>query len=1430
MACPLNKNIVSFKGVDTESDTFKTISNLLNSNDDLDLLRKAFTSTNINNALSSLSGFTSNTNLQDLIVSIKRKKHDALISGSAIQYSQDEELFMKSTRGNILIQSFNDKTGEINLELMIDITKEFINSGASGFTAAEVSKLSEIYGKLKYGIAANGGYRNDLEIDPNDETRYISKTGETFLRASSFFDSIMGRRSFDDSIKETYQAIAKQFEDAEKIYLNTGVAPQGFYINNKNNKIEVFKETIFNGSKKRYTLTQAQENAKNYKKSIMTKGRLYHAYIEEKILLAKLDAINTQEKDSNTKSLLVQSITESLKNNKSNVAKYKKELSVLDNFTTLIDEIQSGANLFMIENMNSMIPGLYVDNGNGMEANPSAKEWLFIDTEKTLAINSKAYSDTSEYDGFGSTLDIVISKTYNGKRIYTIIDAKSGSSDSSEKGAKIKGTNYKNNQDTINKLKLVFNAVMLKATDPEASIEELILSSINDGGDVNFSNKDLMPEFKQLLGLLESQLMIENKDFVMSNKNLFSIDSYFVEPEVLRNERAVLLSTNFNLYSDDIKMKEKLKEIVDSKIKELSSSISKNLKSSISTYQESKDLNKYIQAKSYLETGKRYLNNTSVSFRQKLATHASQSDNQFVQFFYRTFEKANTSLNRYAMNASNEISESFSKVFSNKLSVVAPDYKELYGDLFDTVDTPSTDPNSSSPSYKNYELKNYTNNSSWIDFVNKDRKKAGFADEMRFKIRFQYYKSMNPKAGIGLIESELKARNNSLNGTPFLNTEHEALLLKQIDELKSMNQFNKFKEEEFYKYKDVYKEGWFPSYRLSKDSNQTMKNSIDNMKVVGLKESLSESFVEAINSFDADPYINKDAPLDLPESGMHVNWFNKRSEEDFDNAYSLNFPQAVFEFMYSMERKTEYDKVYHLGVGIVNMFTANDAKGNENVIEFLTNQLLVNVRGQKKKVFGTFTTVNGSEIDINNITMAATTLARWKAMSLNIVGGIASSTVATIVLVNKAINNSLLNLMGQNSSKLNGTYVYDTNDVTWEYLKAMLSGTYAYALSAVKYGLKQTGDNKSLEEFYKSVPMGLDNEKLELISREIGFTPDAIQKIMDENNFNIQPVLSFKNAQEVAFWSYKVVDTINYNAVLLATLKSMKIKGTNKSLFEAYKVENGKLVWDKTIPARGVDSETGELMYGLTTKEIQSLKFMTTKFMGSMRPEEKTAMDSNTMLSLLSTFKRFIPGILDATISAGNEESSLGYYLETGQVDENGLPMYKWIAEADKGSLTMVFDLGTIGFDKVMTLLKLSQVAKNDKIGFKEYFNKLSTSQKRALSLLATNLASSLSFWLFVMQGFKFDEDDEEDMMIKKFIDKNISGMSSTMSPFLVTEYFNAPVPEILKKSLSFFVTLGKDYIEKGKISEGQRRSLNDNMFFDPLITTKQESEEENEE
>lgn len=1430
MACPLNKNIVNFKGVDTESNTFKSISNLLNSNDDLDLMRKAFTSANVNNALSSLSGIATLTNLQDLIVSIKKKQHDSSLTGNMIQYTQDEETFIKSTRGNILLQSFNDKTGEINIDLMIEITKEFINSGATGFTAAEVLKLSEIYGKLKYGIAANGGYRNDLEVDPVDETRYISKNGETFLRASSFFDQVMGRKSFDDSIKETYKAIAKEFEDAENLYTNTGTTPNGFYIENKNNKIEVFKESLSNGSKKRYTLQQAQDNAKNYKKSIMTKGRLYHAYIEEKILMAKLEAVNTQEQDSITKSSIIQSITDSLKINKSNITKYKKELSVLENAVTVIDELQSSASLFMTDNMNTMIPGLYVDNGSGMEVNPSAKEWLFIDTEKTLAINSKVYSETGEYDGFGSTLDIVISKTYNGKRIYTIIDAKSGSSDSSGKGSKIKGTNYKNNQDTINKLKLVFNAVMLKATDPEASIEELILSSVNDGGDVNFSNKDLMPEFKQLLGLLESQLMISNKDFVMSNKNLFSIDSYFVEPEVLRKEREFLLKSNFSLYSDEVKMKEKLKEIVDSKVKELSSTISKNLKSSISTYQESQQLNKYIQAKSYIETGKRYLNNTSVSFRQKLVTHASQSDNQFVQFFYRTFEKANTSLNKYAINASNEISQSFSKVFSNKLSVLAPDYKELYGDLFDTVDTPSTDPSSPNPSYKNYELKNYTNKSSWNEFVNKNRAKAEFADDMRFKIRFQYYKTMNPKAGIGMIESELKARNNSLNGTPFLNSSHESLLLQQIEELKSMNQFNKFKEEEFYKYKDVYKEGWFPSYRLSKDSNQTMKNSISNMKAVGLKESLSESFVEAVNSFDADPYINKDAPLDLPDSGMHVNWFNKRTEEDFDNEYSLNFPQAVFEFLYSMERKIEYDRVYHLGVGIVNMFTANDAKGNENVIEFLKNQLLVNVRGQKKKVLGSFPTINGNEISADNITMAATTLARWKAMSLNIIGGVASSTVATIVLVNKAINNSLLNLMGQNSSKINGTYVYDTNDVTWEYLKAMLSGTYAYALSAAKYGLKQTGDNKSLEEFYKSVPMGLDNEKLELISREIGFTPDAIQKIMDENNFNIQPMLSFKNAQEVAFWSYKVIDTINYNAVLLATLKSMKIKGTQKSLFDAYKVENGKLVWDKTIPARGVDSETGELMYGLTTKEIQSLKFMTTKFMGSMRPEEKTAMDSNTMLSLLSTFKRFIPGILDATISAGNEESSLGYYLETGQVDENGLPMYKWIAEADKGSLTMVFDLGSIGFDKVMTLLKLSKIAKNDKIGFNEYFDKLSTSQKRALSLLATNLLSSLSFWFFIMQGFKFDEDDEEDMMIKKFIDKNISGMTSTMSPFLVTEYLNAPVPEILKKSLSFFMSLSKDYIEKGEISEGQRRSLNDNIFFDPLVTTKQEQQESEDE
>lgn len=1378
---PLSSGLSSVLGGDNSKE-YKSLELLLNSNEHTDEF----------NAYLHSKGLDTKYKYTDIVDNIRDQIEK--FKNPSFKETQDQLDRNKSLSNWNLYNSFDKNVGDPSIDVINEYLAYSINKGVINAIINDKLMIDAIINaasKISLSKSTVTHYKDEIEVDPNNESVYTSKDkSKSFIRASSMVDDMFSK--IDPALKksETKRRVIADFEQ----FLKEG---RKGYVDKGGQIVKVDKNGVIS------TIDDEVNRRLQYSEKRRQQGQLFHAVLSSRIL-----SIKNSVKSGAFDAQITQ--TEALIN------------SLNGSLGLDISEVATQADLMLKETLTSIDSSYYNQDGPDL----SNEKWLDVGTEETIAVDMDNNFNvlSNKVSGMASTVDIVIrNQDSNGNSTYTIIDAKNVSHDLSDNGEKLVGTNLKNNTKTENKVKLVLNALMLKAREPNARIENLILTYTQGEIDKDLGkiqSLSVMKEMQDILNGLKVYFNKVNPRFVSENQQLFQFSSYMSEPPVIIKEKKAL---SLKYYTDKIDplvtsiddyIQSNLSSFVSNKIRSIQADMKALPDNSEASNTLKSELIQFIEAKSYLETGKRYLKNTRVSKRQASMTHSSMSDNQYIQMYHRSFEEANNTLNSFLSKLSSKTDKLFSKVKPSSVVGLNPDYKDMYSWMYKKDEAIHR---YEKVKYGTIKLITYED-AEW-NSLNQNQK--DFLDQQRWTIRYTLFRTMNPLGAVPFITKELNRTD--------LSKDSRELLENQLKELQAISTGDKFKIDNYNTGNPnsdfKYYEGWVPSMKKMHEANSFLdgKNTLKN---------IYEKTTSELMSFMDDEFVKKDED-GLPDYGLKVNWFNapyleKENgvaldyEDHFDKNFSYNLPQAIYEFAYSMERKRVLDDVYFLGKGISTML-ANEKDGNvlnEHAISMINNQLLINIRGQKKEDLGK-AEILGKEINVDRFARTSGAVARWMTMSLNIAGGIGSSLGASVIIMKRVFDAFVSGTYGAITGV--GKHTYDTNAISLDYFVGL--GIGAWAQARATFGVAKTAFNVG-----DASDNGMAN-KLNLISKEIGFKPDDIQMLIKENGFNVQPLIHAGRVQDVAFFSYKVVDSINYNALLYASLKNMKIKGTDISVWDAYYVEDGELKWKDGV-VRGIDKENGKVITRLTAKEIQSLKFSTTKVMGSMRPEEKTAMDASTLTSLFSTFKRFLPGLIDGTIGGLNEESSLGYYIETGQVDANGLPIYDWVSEKDQGSVRNMFELSVNGFKTLATTLRFAQTAKQDREQFMMYWESLSRHQKRGLVGVITTFITGF-FILGSIAADWEDEDKEEGLEKPSFATRILKKTTNGLGPFYgftsIFDYSGIPVYDILSKFPELVGTAASNLRDDGKLSGATENKLNDYMILDPFIETKKEEELNNE-
>lgn len=152
-------------------------------------------------------------------------------------------------------------------------------------------------------------------------------------------------------------------------------------------------------------------------------------------------------------------------------------------------------------------------------------------------------------------------------------------------------------------------------------------------------------------------------------------------------------------------------------------------------------------------------------------------------------------------------------------------------------------------------------------------------------------------------------------------------------------------------------------------------------------------------------------------------------------------------------------------------------------------------------------------------------------------------------------------------------------------------------------------------------------------------------------------------------------------AIFVAQLKSMKYTkedGTISNMWDGYTIDKDANSNNEAIGTvkwiggkRGVrkitniaDEPQYEDLMGLSTEEINSIKFLYEKMHGGYRIDERVSAEYYIMGEFILQLKKYMPSILKNIWASRGLRSTQGYFQE---VEENGVKVLKWTPEVIEG-------------------------------------------------------------------------------------------------------------------------------------------------------------------
>lgn len=500
--------------------------------------------------------------------------------------------------------------------------------------------------------------------------------------------------------------------------------------------------------------------------------------------------------------------------------------------------------------------------------------------------------------------------------------------------------------------------------------------------------------------------------------------------------------------------------------------------------------------------------------------------------------------------------------------------------------------------------------------------------------------------------------------------------------------------------------------RVPKSLDETREDANVLKDFFGIK-SYAETTVKSniMSVIERNAFVNQKEGVFYPVKNFHTS--GKIVE---GKMHSLN-PDLGFKIMAeNLMHKKHFDPLYPVAQGVRNIIadaTTPDGKAAlPNILSALDSHITMQIENKEKEVrYSTapqtidFTTKIGKYwAKLLGVPQGTYELNQDKILrSLRTGLGFTTMAFKTFSAVKNFAIISLTNGIKLSSSYVGKLYGVKTDED--DFTKAAIMAN----KDMVNYWKDWFTDNKH-------------NNKLHLLAERFDWMPDNSAYGRAKNNLFVD--ITKPTIGGTAYMFHNFVETYGALTHLSAALRStfIMVNGKKTSLYDAYKVENGELVWKGGL--RGYNT-LGEELTELDAMEIKSFKRAYERTQGSYRGEEKTALEVNIYGQFVMQFKKYFYTYVKNQVMSEMEDPTIGRYIEVKDITRpDGFTTFQWEQEVMKGRLSTFF-AGAVA------------LAKRDK-NFLE--GKRGQGNKRRLAeLTATGFWFALLMYFFV----GFDDDDE---------------------------------------------------------------------------------------
>jgi hypothetical protein len=485
--------------------------------------------------------------------------------------------------------------------------------------------------------------------------------------------------------------------------------------------------------------------------------------------------------------------------------------------------------------------------------------------------------------------------------------------------------------------------------------------------------------------------------------------------------------------------------------------------------------------------------------------------------------------------------------------------------------------------------------------------------------------------------------------------------------------------------------------------------------------------------------------------GVRVKYFAHYGDDIVDSEnHSFDIEKIFRLSIGNMVHKKHFDKIYNLAEGTSSLLeSARDVDGKKKYPEyvaFLSDQIHNNILNEDRpikfailkpvKIKGKLAEALGVRDGAYSLNQDAIARSLKASVSLGALGFKLLS--ASFNAANLVIANAMYPLTGS-FARLLGV---PPEDVRFGTL------TENPLISAGKGGGKALAD---VTGYFKSYLTGdVNNNKLFLIAKKFDWLPDNFD--YESTKEDMTRDLTRPEINNMAFAMQGITESTGALYQLSAILNSIYITNTNgekMTIMDAYKVENGNLVWKGGVRGKKIeDAGTLTELSELDSREIKALRKIYEKAQGGYRTPEKAAIEATVLGEFVTQFKKFFFTYLKTNYQSTFTDDSFGtYVLQKGIQRPDGVPVYQWEAQVMSGRVRVLGDALLLSLQSVYNKEARERLTYLWTTPYEQLSAKDKSYRIRSAELLST---ATLFIAAFALYSAAFGDDDDETYQAKR--------------------------------------------------------------------------------